>query len=90
MSRSPSTLSITFLGEWPQVIRQVAEEATLETLGRSSIDILLTDTFTKLKIGGTILAHIQTSFYEFIDKCVRVASLICLPITISDGPEKAT
>ncbi|GMN47624.1 hypothetical protein TIFTF001_016801 [Ficus carica] len=88
-SGNPSTLSIPFLGEWPKVILQATGEATLETLG-SSADILFMDAFTRLKIDRAILAHIQTPLYGFVGECVQAAGLICLPITIGHGPEKAT
>ena len=57
---------------------------------RSSTNILFMDAFTRLQIGSAILAPIQTSLNEFPDKCVRTTGLICLPIIIGDGPEKAT
>ncbi|GMN60544.1 hypothetical protein TIFTF001_029640 [Ficus carica] len=33
---------------------------------------------------------IQTPLYRFVGECVQAAGLICLMITISDGPEKDT
>ncbi|GMN63466.1 hypothetical protein TIFTF001_032543 [Ficus carica] len=56
----------------------------------SSANILLMDAFTRLKIGGTILAPVQTQLYRFVGECVRAAGLICLSITIGDGQEKTT
>ncbi|GMN51404.1 hypothetical protein TIFTF001_020559 [Ficus carica] len=56
----------------------------------SSADILIMDTFTRLNIGGAILASIQTPLYGFMSECVRAAGLIYLLITIGDGPKKAT
>ncbi|GMN44858.1 hypothetical protein TIFTF001_014053 [Ficus carica] len=46
------------------------------------------DAFTRMKIGEAVLTPIQ--LYGFAGECARAAGLICLPITIGDGPEKAT
>ncbi|GMN63866.1 hypothetical protein TIFTF001_032958 [Ficus carica] len=56
----------------------------------SSANILLMDAFTRLEIGGAVLTPIQNQLYGFVGEYVRATGLICLPITIDDGPEKAT
>lgn len=48
------------------------------------------DVFTWLRISEVVLTPIQTPLHEFTGECVRAVGTICLPITIGDGPEKAT
>lgn len=52
--------------------------------------MLFVDAFTRLKIGGAILATTQTLLYVFAGECVGASRLICLPIPIGDGPDKVT
>lgn len=56
----------------------------------SSADFLFMDSFTKLKIDGAVLTPAQTPLYLFAGECVRAAGTIRLPITVGDGPGKAT
>ncbi|GMN65311.1 hypothetical protein TIFTF001_034391 [Ficus carica] len=56
----------------------------------SSADILFMDAFTRLRIEGVVLTLARTPLYGFAGECVRVAGIVCLPITIGDGPKRVT
>ncbi|GMN74649.1 hypothetical protein TIFTF001_052422, partial [Ficus carica] len=56
----------------------------------SSADVMVMDAFSRLKIEGAELTPTKTPLYGFAGDCVRAAGTIRLPVTVGDGPEKAT
>ncbi|GMN21435.1 hypothetical protein TIFTF001_048878 [Ficus carica] len=48
------------------------------------------DAFARLKIEGVVLTPARTPLYGFTGECVRAADTVRLPITVGDGPERAT
>ncbi|GMN49779.1 hypothetical protein TIFTF001_018933 [Ficus carica] len=56
----------------------------------SSADVIFMDAFSRLKIEGATLTPTQTPLYGFAGDCVRAVGTVHLPVTIGDGPEKAT
>ncbi|GMN46038.1 hypothetical protein TIFTF001_015224 [Ficus carica] len=56
----------------------------------SSTDILFMDAFTRLKIEGVVLTPTRTLLYGFVGEYVQAAGTVCLPITVENGPERAT
>ena len=46
--------------------------------------------FTRLKIEGAVLMPARTPLYGFTGECVRIVSIVCLQITVGDGPKRAT
>ncbi|GMN49655.1 hypothetical protein TIFTF001_018818 [Ficus carica] len=56
----------------------------------SSTDVIIMDAFSRLKIEGATLTPAQTPLYGFSGDCIRAAGTVHLPVTIGDGPEKAT
>ncbi|GMN72562.1 hypothetical protein TIFTF001_056023, partial [Ficus carica] len=56
----------------------------------SSADVMFMDAFSRLKIEGAELTPAKTVLYGFAGDCVRAAGTIRLPVTVGDGPEKAT
>ncbi|GMN61366.1 hypothetical protein TIFTF001_030447 [Ficus carica] len=56
----------------------------------SSADVMFMDAFSRLKIEGATLTPVKTPLYGFVGDYVRAAGTVRLPVTIGDGPEKAT